>query len=348
MVCRFTGRRGTVVTTRTDSDRHRVVEVDSGPAILGDVADVALPIGIYMAGRLTGGGRAIVTTRAATADSAVIEIDRQPARGGCMAAIALPAGSHMGPRFTFGDIAVMAARASTDHIRMIEGTGSPGHCGMAVLARPCRRNVVRPFASCVRTIVTAGAIRDDTSVIETHVTPSGIGEVTVVARGIGLYMTGRLAGGCCAIVTTRTGTRDHRVIKVDLIPIGSRGMASLARSGGCYVCRILTSSPNPIMARSTTAGYAFMVEIGDLPATGGVAVVTGCISQGMGRTLAGRDVSVMTQLTWVDHVRVAETRQCPAIGGMADITGGTGGDMVDRLAAGCIAVVARLARIGHS
>ena len=90
-----------------------------------------------------------------------------------------------------------------------------------------------------------------------------------------------------------------------------------------------------------------MIEIGDLPTVGVVTIAARGIGQHMRRTLAGRDVSVMTQLAWIDHCSMAEARHGPVIGGMADITSRAGRDVVARFAAGGIAVMASLAWVGH-
>ena len=52
-----------------------MVEIDPGPVSLRDMAAIALPIGIYMAGRLAGGSSTIVATRAGAGNGTVVEID---------------------------------------------------------------------------------------------------------------------------------------------------------------------------------------------------------------------------------------------------------------------------------
>lgn len=133
-----------------------------------------------------------------------------------MTAVALPVGIHMGRVFAGCRGAVMTTGAGADDTHMIEGTGGPGHRGVAILTWPGGRDMGRRFADGIHIVVATFTSRNDAGMVEPHIQPGGIGDMAVVTRDIGRDMIDRLAGGGIAVVTAGTGTRYHGVIEIDL------------------------------------------------------------------------------------------------------------------------------------
>jgi hypothetical protein len=136
-----------------------------------------------------------------------------------MTTVALPGGGNMGRMLTSGDSAVVATGTGAGNTGMIEATCGPGYCGMTVFARLIGRDVICRLTRSIHIVMTTCTAGNDTGVIKADVEPGGIGDMAVVTGGVGLHMTGRLAGCCIAIVTAGAATGHNGVIETDPQPV---------------------------------------------------------------------------------------------------------------------------------
>lgn len=72
--------------------------------------------------------------------------------------------------------------------------------------------------------------------------------MAVVAWRIGGNMVRRFPGRGNAVVAACACPGDHRVVEIDLMPVGGGGMACLARGRGGHMRCMLTGGPVTVMA----------------------------------------------------------------------------------------------------
>jgi hypothetical protein len=132
----------------------------------------------------------------------------------------------------------------------------------------------RWFTGGIHVVMAAFTSGYNAGVIESHIGPGSVGDMAIVAGGIGSHMIGRLAGGGIAVMAARTGTCDHRVVEANLQPVTGGGMTGFTRGSRGHMCRMFPSRLNSVVTRPATTSHAIMVEIVNLPTIGAMTIIT--------------------------------------------------------------------------
>lgn len=103
---------------------------------------------------------------------------------------------------------------------MIEYTGAPCNRVVAVFTGLAGRDMGIGFPNRIHIVVAILTTAGDIAVIESDAGPGLVRDMAVVARRIGLHMSGRFTRGGDTVMTACTGTGNDGVVKVDLRPTG--------------------------------------------------------------------------------------------------------------------------------
>ncbi len=123
--------------------------------------------------------------------------------------------------------------------------------------------------------------------IESNSRPVCVGEVAIVTKGCCLNMVGWFSGCCRAIMAAVTRAGYCTMVKIDAIPIGSRGMTAVAFSGSCNMAGEFSSSVDAVMTADTLPSKIAMIDTDKRPTAGGF----------MAAIALGRGIQVVTRFS---------------------------------------------------
>ena len=176
----FADRRDAVMARAAGAQYLRVIDSKCGRPHIARVAIFADIRRLDVCGGLTRGFRAVVAVDAVTDDVQVVEVRRQPG-GRVVAIVAVCAAGDMRCMFAGGGDAVMTGAASAQNLGVVHRNyRRKANRAVAVCADIGRLYVGRRLSGRGRAIVAAGAVVDDTRVIEQCRKP-GCRAVTIVA-----------------------------------------------------------------------------------------------------------------------------------------------------------------------
>jgi len=208
---------------------------------------------------------AVVAAYAIAGDADVIEIRRQPTD--CrMAVIAIIAARDMRWMLACGRRAVMARTAGTEDLGVVDSVGGRKNiCIVTIFTNVGCLYMRRTLADGINAVVAAGAIVDNTQVVEGRWSP-GDRCMAVIAGIAAGYMCRMFACRNNTIMTAVAGADDLRVVNGEDGCKDVGVVAVLANITGLDVCQVLTNGIDTVMAVNTLASDVQMVKVGWQPA----------------------------------------------------------------------------------